>query len=769
MAMKAATSARVTARGAALGLLLVAFALRLHKLTWLPMSRDEIITLIRYAPRPITEILSTHYSNNHPLASALAHLFSPQADHLFMLRWPSVLIGLLSLALAYRLSVDLFGRRAGLLLLLLLGVSPTHLGYSMIVRGYIGLIGLTLAAFFFLWRAFRDDRWYHWAGFVAASLLVVYFHLFGALAIGIALSLLGVWFLWHLNRPGSERPAIFRRRRFRFILLKFGLATLLVLVLYITFSYTQTQAVLAEGGYSGEFEAWRQVTSWSQFITPLVTLLGQMGPLSPKGVGAYIYLFFGLIGLAVVWRRNRILALLVLAWFLAPLGLIFGAMQLLGSSFYAYARFLIYLLPSFLLLVALGLVAAADWLRLSTRQRGKAWQAGGRIIGWGAGAGLSGLIVISLNWYTIRGANANWPEAAGVLSGRIQPEDITVCEQYQRGLEAPDRAKPYCLWMLDFFLPELEEYTPHFQDSIDSFAGADYLLERRAALARPGSVWLVIWQKVIFNVEHLITAEAPVVLPISTPASVSPDHIWRFGSAVLIHIDSADTLLGNIYQTVELLLEIQPAPADQARYYRGLAELEAIQGHAGRAQEFFQKSWALVAQAGQNPAQYLDDTAQLIKRVPDYHTPPATAFKAGYPLGSSLCLQAYEVWPAAPQSDRPLTLTLYWHTLDFVDADYTFFLRLDNELGQVKGRLEFQPFDRMYPTPWWWPGQLLVERREFAVPSDLAGQHYQVQLGAYDQRSPETELLVPLFSMSYQADSARWQIENETALTPTCP
>jgi hypothetical protein len=254
-------------------------------------------------------------------------------------------------------------------------------------------------------------------------------------------------------------------------------------------------------------------------------------------------------------------------------------------------------------------------------------------------------------------------------------------------------------------------------------------------------------------------AEAAVFPPL---VAFEPYQAWKFGSAVLVHIATEETLLGNIYKAVELLLKVEAQPSDQARYYRSLAEMEAVQGRRQQAQHFFDQSWRLVEQAGQQyPEIFLAETQPLIERIPDAQ-PPLGASKIGSKFGSSLCLQSYTVSPANLKAGQPLQLALYWQTIDFVPENYTFFIRLKASADPFQADLEFQPFDGTYPTPWWWAGQQLTERREFHLPADLAGQDYSVSLGAYDSQKPGERVTEPLFLMRYQVGdtgSPYWRAE----------
>ncbi len=739
-----------------LGLLLLAFGLRLYHLISVPFSRDEIVTIRHYIPLSIIEIFQTFHSNNHPLISALAHIFSPQADNLFMLRWPSILVGMIALPFIYRLGAGLFDGRVGLLALFLASVTPVYIGYSIIIRGYGGLISLTVMALYFLWQALRHNRWRDWLGLAISAVLAAFFHLFSMLAIGLALGLVGGHLLWQRAHPSAKLPPV------RIIWPKFGGVILILMTIYGLIVFFRATSVLDEGGYSGEFELWRNGFWQAEDLLPLTIFMGFLGPMSPGNWAAYLFGLFSLVGLVLIWQRQRFAAIALVIWFVTPFGLIFIGMQLLGQGFYAYVRFLLYTLPVFLLLTAAGMVACADWLSDWALRQGQPWPKIADGLKWLTVTGLLVITLVSLNWYLLRAVNTDWPGLAEVLSQQRQPQDIVICEEYQRNFEAPDRAKPYCIWMLDFFT-DLKEYTPHFQSSTDFIANYENIQTQRNQMLAPGNVWLVIWQKIPFNVEHLITDTPPILKSLPSADALTPYQTWPFGAATLVRVDSEKSLLGNIYRAVNLLAQLEETPAAKARYYRSLAELEAIEGHKSTARSFFERSWQLVEQAGGTyPDQFLGQTKQFIARLPDPLPFSTNAFAVNQKFGSTLCLQGYEVTPNLLAAGQPLQLKLFWHTLNFVPENYTFFITLEAGPESPPIKLEFQPFEGVYPTPWWWTGQDIAELRQFHLPPDLPQRDYLVQLGAYDPQKPGQVALTPLFAMPYRLDSeagAYWGIE----------
>lgn len=736
-------------------LLLFAFGLRLYHLASIPLNIDELDTLTQYAPLSLWEIFTTYHSNNHPLASALAHLFSPQADHLFMLRWPFVLLSMLALAFTCRLGATWLGPKVGLLALLLLAVSPLHVGYSTTVRGYIGVITLSTVSLYFLLKGLQYNRWRDWLIVFGANVLIVYFHLFGLVAAGSQLALAGLWLIDCLRRRRSWATSG---------LVKWGVVVIALGIIYLLATYEHTTAITRnEQWLNTEFEVWRDgLFTWPADLAPFSTFLGMMALMSPGYASRYLYLAFFLTGLIALGRRWPVVALGLIAWLLLPFGAIWVAMHLFGLAFYAYLRFLLYLLPPFLVVVAFGLVTTGRALSRLAARRGGAWSVAGRLIQAGLGLTWLGLIVISIYWYSLVVGHTDWLNMARQLSAGLQPADITICEEHQRGLDPPDRAKPHCTWMLDFFVPQLAgHYTPRFQSSTDFIANYNYMTRYRQTVVQPGGVWLILWQKIPYRPDDLVAfTGTPALSPPPPPASFAPNRAWRFGAAIMVQVNSEPTLLANVRRAVNLLRQVEPQPADLARYTRSLAELEAVQGHKALAEAWLDQSWRWVEQAGgQYPGVFLAETRPLVDRIPAPEPAGDPPITLNYQFGPSLCLQQYQLSAETIKAGQTLSLSLHWQTVEFVEQNYGFAFRLETG-GQLSPRLQFQPFNGTYPTPWWWIGQELEDRPGFVIPPDLLPQAYTVYLEAYDNQSQVEIATVPLLALKPQEDaSTLWRIE----------
>ena len=93
---------------------------------------------------------------------------------------------------------------------------------------------------------------------------------------------------------------------------------------------------------------------------------------------------------------------------------------------------------------------------------------------------------------------------------------------------------------------------------------------------------------------------------------------------------------------------------------------------------------------------------------------------------------------AAPAADTAdLTITLYWRALSEMETDFTTFVHLLDESGQVVAQVDHVPGDGSFPTTGWLPGEVVADR--FAVPwsAEMRTSAHQVEIGAYDPRTLE--------------------------------
>ncbi|MCA9935338.1 MAG: glycosyltransferase family 39 protein [Ardenticatenaceae bacterium] len=348
-----------------LTILFFAFGLRLYRLGDQSMWWDELKTLER-ATIPLQDLLADLISkrNHMPLYFLLMHPWVLVGQSAFILRFFSVIWGTLSVAEMYRVGRLVAGRAGGIVAALLLAVAPFHVWYSQEARMYTLLPFALLLAHDFLLQIVRregeDGRSPSislWLGYTLAMLVALYVHYF---AIFIILAHY-TYFAFHF-------------RQMRKVALHWFIAAFVV----GAFAAVWGTAVATTSGYSQAAPPWIAKIHWyDPFLTLWNFSAGFSLPLDNfAGTGlCFLYVMALLATLPFLrkqsknWQASR----LIFFWFIAPL-FITTLVSLdwaltHQSQFSIYMdRYLVIILPAFLLLVAWGLVtltqARRRWLPL---------------------------------------------------------------------------------------------------------------------------------------------------------------------------------------------------------------------------------------------------------------------------------------------------------------------------------------------------------------------------------------------------------------------
>jgi len=168
---------------ALLAILLLGFALRLVRLEDREIWYDEAFAVL-YAEKEIPAIVSGTITpvqgaaaDIHPLLYYFfLHNWMSLGQSPFVVRFPSIVFGLLSICLVFGLGRELFTREVGLLAMTLAAVSPFHIWYSQEARMYSLLCLASLLSIYFFARAWREGRRLDWAAFTLFTALSLYAH-----------------------------------------------------------------------------------------------------------------------------------------------------------------------------------------------------------------------------------------------------------------------------------------------------------------------------------------------------------------------------------------------------------------------------------------------------------------------------------------------------------------------------------------------------------------------------------------------------------------
>jgi len=113
-------------------------------------------------------------------------------------------------------------------------------------------------------------------------------------------------------------------------------------------------------------------------------------------------------------------------------------------------------------------------------------------------------------------------------------------------------------------------------------------------------------------------------------------------------------------------------------------------------------------------------------------TPQAIApeYPVQYTLGESVLLRGYDL-SGVLQSHTPLTVTLYWQAQTALSRDYTVFVHVFDEAGEMLAQDDGPPRAGWYPTSVWETGDVIVDVRRLDVPELPVGQTVHVRVGMY--------------------------------------
>ncbi len=388
---------------------------------------------------------------DRPVHIAIIYYIRALGSNEFWLRLPSVIFGVLSLAVTYKVGQVLFNKGVGLVAATLLALSPFHLSYCQEARSYSLFMLLSILSLFCLLRAWRAHRWHWWAGFTVVSILNTYTHYFSFFVLAAEFTVSGLLWLAEViacqSGPGRRRTTLGSRHRRLLI----GLAvSLLLIALAFLPSLPHLRAYVDKQGGGGSVASGLELTP--EF---LLSVLGKLGggsvARSPDTTWLFVSLFvLGLVASGLEHQKRAILWSLV--WMLLPFVILF----LIPSKHFFHLRYLIFILPLYLIVVARGLAALGESLAALLGR----WKRAGRLLAgapWSAGAawvlvfaGFGALTVGPLDRY-YAAEKENWRAATEYLRARIQPGDLIICEGIQH-LSAGDGGRAYRA--MEYYFPE---------------------------------------------------------------------------------------------------------------------------------------------------------------------------------------------------------------------------------------------------------------------------------------------------------------------------
>ena len=100
-------------------------------------------------------------------------------------------------------------------------------------------------------------------------------------------------------------------------------------------------------------------------------------------------------------------------------------------------------------------------------------------------------------------------------------------------------------------------------------------------------------------------------------------------------------------------------------------------------------------------------------------------------LGRKAMLSGYDLVPRTPTAGDVWEINLYWKALVRMSNDYTVFIHLINNAGEMVAQVDEQPMSGSYPTHLWQLDEQVKDPHHLALPNDLPLGEYSLETGLY--------------------------------------
>jgi hypothetical protein len=161
---------------------------------------------------------------------------------------------------------------------------------------------------------------------------------------------------------------------------------------------------------------------------------------------------------------------------------------------------------------------------------------------------------------------------------------------------------------------------------------------------------------------------------------------------------------------------------------------------AGRVEVQLKNEAGIFLQPTTEAGEKLDKIAGRFTIAPDVwptlaNTVPVDAVWQVGEAASSIGLQGYTLSPEQPKPGVPLTVNLFWVAERSIAEDYTVFVHLVDENGQIRSQNDSLPRAGAYPTSWWLPETVVEDIHMLALPEDLPAGTYHLAVGLYNSEN----------------------------------
>lgn len=354
------------------------------------------------------------YSRAEPRLShfIIYHFMRKFGENEFIVRFPSVIVGILSIVFIAVVGNLVFGYKEGLVAALLLAISPYHIYYSQEARPYALLVLFSLCSLYFFYKLLFSDsiKWWYWLGFLGSTFLNISNSFISFQVICIE----GIFAIVYL---------FFQKRKFWKTVLVWLLIAGIIGFIFKGYIMYGLQFLIRNLG--GEHKVRFLVFNWGFFRDIFNCYLIPYNTGLNAKIAFLLYILLFLVGFKN-YRAHKWLYILLTSWIALPFGLIFTVFK---PFEYFNPRYLIVILPIVLLIIARGIVWCLDKVGATIRdryppslllQRNRGMYALSYIVGIGLIIGLNVQPLLNYRY----SEKDNWRSAAEYLAQNVMKGDV---------------------------------------------------------------------------------------------------------------------------------------------------------------------------------------------------------------------------------------------------------------------------------------------------------------------------------------------------------
>ncbi|ETA67437.1 Dolichyl-phosphate-mannose-protein mannosyltransferase [Methanolobus tindarius DSM 2278] len=272
-----------------------------------------------------------------PLHMVFLHIMTFFSSSEFSLRFPSVIFGTLTIPVTYFLGYRLFGREEGIIAAFLLSISMMHLWYSQEARMYSQMVFFSALSLYFFYIAVHTNSKTNWVAYVVSSAMAFFSHYY---AVFVIVPEVLYYVIMHVVFPLHKKEILSFKENTGlrdFLISMFGLliVTSPLLIPFIQQSISRTSGAPTWG--------------IAQSLSFIPTILVEFSTRSSSSSIIFILLFvLGLVVSAIYQReQSSYLGIYIFIPLLAS--------YILAAKMPFSSRYLLFLLPAYLLFVARGI------------------------------------------------------------------------------------------------------------------------------------------------------------------------------------------------------------------------------------------------------------------------------------------------------------------------------------------------------------------------------------------------------------------------------